>query len=294
MLEWCGEHDVRYLNTSLEEWDPYGDIENKSPYERSLYSRQMRVRLLKDRLNSRAQAESDRHHRSRRKPRPREPLHEASAARNRHDDAREGPAGGNRRQQGGVREADRRGRGPGRRVVCPTQPGHRNQGDPHLRARHAGVLAAEGRQRIREHVVDRRLLRGRHGAGRARMGHARAPAPEDTHTPDRADPAIRSFSRSRASVPSCIPGSLPAGRSSEWSSATPSPSRISDHLTVWDDTIEGRLRGLSPHGALRLHAVRQRDSESLRADHAQLPAAAEAENHVGRDHRAASTNSACC
>jgi homospermidine synthase len=54
MLAWCGERDVRYLNTSLEEWDPYGDIENKSPYERSLYSRQMRVRLLKRRLHSRS------------------------------------------------------------------------------------------------------------------------------------------------------------------------------------------------------------------------------------------------
>src|SRR5579862_2774024 len=32
MLAWCGEHDVRYLNTSLEEWNEYGDIENKSPY----------------------------------------------------------------------------------------------------------------------------------------------------------------------------------------------------------------------------------------------------------------------
>jgi homospermidine synthase len=52
MLQWCGEHNVNYINTSLEEWDPYGDIENKSPYERSLYSRQMRVRLLKSRLNS--------------------------------------------------------------------------------------------------------------------------------------------------------------------------------------------------------------------------------------------------
>jgi homospermidine synthase len=52
LLAWCGEHDVRYLNTSLEEWDPYGDIENKSPYERSLYSRQMRIRLLKNQLNS--------------------------------------------------------------------------------------------------------------------------------------------------------------------------------------------------------------------------------------------------
>jgi homospermidine synthase len=52
LLAWCAEHGVRYINTSLEEWDPYGDIENKSPYERSLYSRQMRVRLLKNRLNS--------------------------------------------------------------------------------------------------------------------------------------------------------------------------------------------------------------------------------------------------
>ena len=54
LLAWCGERDVRYVNTSLEEWDPYGDIENKSPYDRSLYSRQMRVRQLKNRLNSRA------------------------------------------------------------------------------------------------------------------------------------------------------------------------------------------------------------------------------------------------
>jgi homospermidine synthase len=52
MLEWCAAHGVNYINTSLEEWDPYGDIQNKSPYERSLYSRQMRIRLLKDRLNS--------------------------------------------------------------------------------------------------------------------------------------------------------------------------------------------------------------------------------------------------
>lgn len=53
LLAWCGEHDVRFINTSLEEWDPYGDIENKSPYERSLYSRQMLIRRLKDQLNAR-------------------------------------------------------------------------------------------------------------------------------------------------------------------------------------------------------------------------------------------------
>src|SRR5262245_18656618 len=55
MLQWCADHKVCYINTSLEEWDPYGDIENKSPYERSLYSRQMRVRQLKARLNSQSE-----------------------------------------------------------------------------------------------------------------------------------------------------------------------------------------------------------------------------------------------
>ena len=52
MLAWCSQHDVRYLNTSLEEWEPYTDIESQSPYQRSLYSRQMRIRLLKKRLHS--------------------------------------------------------------------------------------------------------------------------------------------------------------------------------------------------------------------------------------------------
>jgi len=53
MLRWCAEHDVRFINTSVEEWDPYGGAENKSPYERSLYSRQMRIRLLKAELGAR-------------------------------------------------------------------------------------------------------------------------------------------------------------------------------------------------------------------------------------------------
>jgi homospermidine synthase len=52
MLGWCGAHDVRYINTSVEEWDPYGDIENKSPYERSLYIRQMNIRALRRQLNA--------------------------------------------------------------------------------------------------------------------------------------------------------------------------------------------------------------------------------------------------
>ena len=111
MLEWCGEHDVRYLNTSLEEWDPYGDIENKSPYERSLYSRQMRVRLLKDRLNSRGQA-AVRPPSSITAPTPglvshftKRALLEIATTM-----LEKGRPGGHRRRQGGVREAHRRGR----------------------------------------------------------------------------------------------------------------------------------------------------------------------------------------
>lgn len=53
VLEWCGEHDVRYINTSVEVWDPYADLEGKSPYDRSLYSRQMRIRQLKTKLAAR-------------------------------------------------------------------------------------------------------------------------------------------------------------------------------------------------------------------------------------------------
>jgi homospermidine synthase len=56
MLRWCAEHDVRFINTSVEEWDPYGGAEHKSPYERSLYSRQMRIRLLKAELAARGRA----------------------------------------------------------------------------------------------------------------------------------------------------------------------------------------------------------------------------------------------
>jgi homospermidine synthase len=53
LLEWCGEHDVRYINTSVEEWDPYANVENQSPYDRSLYFRQMRIRKLKAKLAAR-------------------------------------------------------------------------------------------------------------------------------------------------------------------------------------------------------------------------------------------------
>jgi homospermidine synthase len=46
ILSWCHDHDVLYLNTSVEVWDSYGERFSASPYEKSLYFRQMRLREL--------------------------------------------------------------------------------------------------------------------------------------------------------------------------------------------------------------------------------------------------------
>jgi len=46
MLSWCHNHNVLYINTSVEEWDSLGDIFKKSPFEKSLYFRQMKLRKL--------------------------------------------------------------------------------------------------------------------------------------------------------------------------------------------------------------------------------------------------------
>jgi homospermidine synthase len=44
LLEWCRAHDVRYVNASLEVWDPYADMQATEPTERTLYARHMRLR----------------------------------------------------------------------------------------------------------------------------------------------------------------------------------------------------------------------------------------------------------
>jgi homospermidine synthase len=44
LIEWCHEHEVLFVNTSLEVWDSIGEIESKGPVEKSLYTRQMRLR----------------------------------------------------------------------------------------------------------------------------------------------------------------------------------------------------------------------------------------------------------
>ena len=47
ILGWAHDHDVMYLNTSIEEWDPYEGGKNKHPLERTLYVRHMRMREMK-------------------------------------------------------------------------------------------------------------------------------------------------------------------------------------------------------------------------------------------------------
>jgi homospermidine synthase len=45
ILQWCHEHGVLYVNTSVEVWDPYA-AGNRPPTERTLYWRHMRIRAL--------------------------------------------------------------------------------------------------------------------------------------------------------------------------------------------------------------------------------------------------------
>ena len=47
VLQWCRDHGVRYLNTSVEVWDPYDDLASTPPLERTLYVRHMGLRRMK-------------------------------------------------------------------------------------------------------------------------------------------------------------------------------------------------------------------------------------------------------
>lgn len=44
ILNWCRQNDVRYVNTSVEVWDPYDGKDRKTPPERTLYARHMKLR----------------------------------------------------------------------------------------------------------------------------------------------------------------------------------------------------------------------------------------------------------
>ncbi len=47
ILQWCRDHGVRYLNTSVEVWDPYEELTATSPLDRTLYRRHMSLRRMK-------------------------------------------------------------------------------------------------------------------------------------------------------------------------------------------------------------------------------------------------------
>lgn len=44
ILTWCHDNNVLYINTSVEVWDPYLNMHNMTPLEKSLYYRQMIIR----------------------------------------------------------------------------------------------------------------------------------------------------------------------------------------------------------------------------------------------------------
>lgn len=46
ILRWCHDHEVLYVNASVEVWDSYSERFTASPYEKSLYCRHMRLREI--------------------------------------------------------------------------------------------------------------------------------------------------------------------------------------------------------------------------------------------------------
>jgi homospermidine synthase len=46
LLTFCRRNDVRYVNTSVEVWNPYAGVETATPPERTLYARQMALRKM--------------------------------------------------------------------------------------------------------------------------------------------------------------------------------------------------------------------------------------------------------
>ena len=48
IVQWCHDHGVLYLNTSIEVWDPYDRELYSHPTQRTLYWRHMNVRLMRE------------------------------------------------------------------------------------------------------------------------------------------------------------------------------------------------------------------------------------------------------
>jgi len=46
IVDWCHRHGVHYLDTSVEEWDPYDNVDSIDPRDRTLYVRHMKLRAM--------------------------------------------------------------------------------------------------------------------------------------------------------------------------------------------------------------------------------------------------------
>jgi len=46
IVEWCRKRNILYVNTSVEEWDPYKDTERNDPTKYTLYTRHMELRKM--------------------------------------------------------------------------------------------------------------------------------------------------------------------------------------------------------------------------------------------------------
>jgi len=46
IVEWCRKNNVLYVNTSIEEWDPYKDDERNDPTKYTLYTRHMQLKQM--------------------------------------------------------------------------------------------------------------------------------------------------------------------------------------------------------------------------------------------------------
>ena len=49
ILQWCRDNEVLYVNTSVEEWDPYKDSQRNDPTKYTLYARHMELRKMIER-----------------------------------------------------------------------------------------------------------------------------------------------------------------------------------------------------------------------------------------------------
>lgn len=46
LLQWCRDHDILFVNTSIEVWDSIEQLNRKSPYDQTLYSRHLQLHDL--------------------------------------------------------------------------------------------------------------------------------------------------------------------------------------------------------------------------------------------------------